>query len=198
MNEFHKLEYEQCYDLVKYYDERHQSLVTYASGLSSAIPSLLLAIYQLGDKAIANFWNFTAIIAAVTAIGLLSLFTVLIQTRLYFVYPARQVNSIRKFCLDKFGEGLPNQMYLNTTFNAFKWSSSHTLLHLFVAMQVGAFIGIGLYASQFGNIEHHSLIAQSATFASIATAVLFFGSAWYLHSNSKKHPDQAVHGESTK
>ena len=46
MNDFLKTEYEQCLSLIKYYDERHHSLVKYASGLSSAFPSLLMAIYH--------------------------------------------------------------------------------------------------------------------------------------------------------
>jgi hypothetical protein len=116
MNEFLKLEYEQCLSLIKYYDERHHSLVKYSSGLSSAVPSLLLAVYQLSGSAVNYFWQFTTIISVVTTIGLLSLFTVLIQNRLYFIYPARQVNSIRKNSLENLVEAnFENQMYLNTT-----------------------------------------------------------------------------------
>ncbi len=89
MDDFLKTEYEQCYSLIKYYDERHQALVKYASGLSGAIPSLLLAIYQLNGSAEQYFWKFTFIISLVATLGLLSIFTVLIQTRLYFIYPAR-------------------------------------------------------------------------------------------------------------
>ena len=57
MNEFLEAEYEQCLSLIKYYDERCHALVNYASGMSSALPSLLLAIYRLGGNATGYFCN---------------------------------------------------------------------------------------------------------------------------------------------
>lgn len=198
MNEFLKTEYEQCLSLIKYYDERHHSLIKYASGLSGAVPSLLLAIYQLGGDSVQHFWEFVMIISLVTTIGLLSIFTVLIQTRLYFIYPVRQVNSIRQFCLKELdGSGFNNQMYLNTSFNAFKWSSSHTLLNLFVAMQVGVFSGLSVYAymNQIGAVE--GVVSKSVISGILLTLILFGSSAWYLSQNSKHHPDKSIHGAAT-
>ncbi len=196
MNEFLKLEYEQCLSLIKYYDERHHSLVKYSSGLSSAVPSLLLAVYQLSGSAVNYFWQFTTIISVVTTIGLLSLFTVLIQNRLYFIYPARQVNSIRKNSLENLvEENFENQMYLNTTFNAFKWSSSQTLLNLFVAMQVSAFLGLSIFSYQKIICPSEYSIGWPLIVGHITLFTLFGLSARYLYSNSKYHPDKSVHRE---
>ncbi len=196
MDDFLKTEYEQCLSLVKYYDERHQSLVKYASGLSGAIPSLLLAIFKLGGDAEQNFWKFTFIISLVVMFGLLAIFTVLIQTRLYFIYPVRQVNSIRRYALEEIKDKkFENQMYLNTSFNAFKWSSSHTLLNFFVSMQVGTFAGITAYAYVLLSESTQCINSISVTTGVLFSLILFFVSALYLHRNSKYHPDKSIHKE---
>ena len=195
MDDFLKTEYEQCISLIKYYDERHQSLVKYCAGLSSAVPSLLLAIYQLGGDAVTHFWKFTSLISGVTAIGLLALFTVLIQTRLYFIYPARQVNAIRRVFLESQSVFSDNQMYLDTTFNAFKWSSSHTLLNAFVALQVGAFAGLFVYSIDPDSSAQAYVFSIAAAVCLLVTAITFGVAAWYLHSKSKQHPDVSVHGK---
>ncbi|MCF6267010.1 MAG: hypothetical protein L3J57_10740 [Desulfuromusa sp.] len=196
MNEFLKTEYEQCLSLIKYYDERHHALVKYASGLSGAIPSLLLAIYQLGDNTNQYFWQFTLIISFLTALGLLSIFTVLIQTRLYFIYPVRQVNSIRRYSLKELNDSeFKNQMYLNTSFNAFKWSSSHTLLNLFIAMQVGVFAGLSMYSYMVSKSIEECIISTSLGLGLLTALILFGSSALYLFQNSKYHPDKSIHKE---
>jgi len=193
MDEFLKIEYEQCLDLIKYYDERHHSLVKYCAGLSSAVPSLLLAIYQLGGQAANHFWEFTALIAGVTSLGLLALFTVLVQTRLYFIYPVRQVNAIRRVGLDSQTVFSNNQMYLDTNFNAFKWTSSHTLLNVFVALQIGAFVSLLIY-SLCANSYGEDRIVPAAGIGLVTSILVFGASAWYLHTKSKQHPDKSIHG----
>ena len=196
MNEFLKIEYEECLSLIKYYDEKHHSLVKYASGMSSAIPSLLLAIYQLGGNSTQYFWQFSILISLVTSLGLLSIFTVLIQTRLYFIYPVRQVNSIRRHSLEVLDEiGFDNQMYLNTSFNAFKWRSSHTVLHMFVASQTGIFAGFSIY-SYLKLSGYQECIISTAVISSVLFSLFVFGvSAFYLYQNSKYHPDKSIHRE---
>jgi len=194
MDEFIKTEYEQCLSLVKYYDERHQSLVKFCAGLSSAVPSLLLAIFQLGNDVAIHFWKFTAVISIGTALGLLAIFTVLIQTRLYFIYPVRQVNAIRKEALITQSGFSNNQMYLDTNFSAFKWTSSQTLLNGFVALQVGLFVGLFVFSIYFNTVDI-SCLSWYAVIAGLIFALAIFSlSAWYLISKSKLHPDASVHG----
>lgn len=198
MNDFLKTEFEQCLSLIKYYDERHHSLVKYASGMSSAIPSLLMAIYQLGGNAEHYFWHFTLVISLVTTFGLLSIYTVMIQTRLYFIYPARQVNSIRRHSLKELeDEDFENQMYLNTSFSAFKWRSSQTLLNFFVAAQSGAFAGFSSYAYLKLWSELKYIVSTSMGIGLLFTLFVFGASALYLHQSSKYHPDKSIHRERT-
>ncbi|WP_303903588.1 hypothetical protein [Thiohalomonas denitrificans] len=194
MNEFLKIEYEQCLSLIKYYDERHQSLVKFCAGLSSAVPSLLLTIFQLGDQAATHFWEFTALISGVTTLGLLSVYTVLVQTRLYFIYPVRQVNAIRRVGLDSQTEFTNNQMYLNTTFSAFKWSSSHTLLNGFVALQIGAFSSLSTYSLYADSTKPDCAVITAAGIGLFLSLLVFGISAWYLHAKSKQSPDKSIHG----
>lgn len=195
MNEFLKIEYEQCLDLVKYYDERHQSLVKFCAAMSSAVPSLLLAIFQLGNNVAVHFWIFTSIISLATALGLLAIFTVLVQTRLYFIYPTRQVNAIRRVALQTQNVFNDNQMYLDTTFNAFKWTSSHTLLNGFVVLQIGMFIGLFIYSTFIGTEAQKYLLWLAACVGLLSSILIFGFSAWYLYSKSKQHPDASVHGK---
>lgn len=199
MNEFIKIEYEQCLSLIKYYDERHHDLIKYATGLSGAIPSLLLAIYKLGNSTNQYFWDFTLIISLLTTLGLLAIFTVLIQTRLYFIYPVRQVNSIRRYSLMELNDSqFENQMYLNTSFNAFKWSSSHTFLNLFIAMQIGVFAGLSVYSYLISKGVKECVISASVGTFIMLTLLVFAVSALYLFRNSRYHPDKCIHKESDK
>jgi hypothetical protein len=195
MDEFLKLEYEQCLGLIKYYDERHQSLVKFCAGLSSAVPSLLLAIFQLGSEVTPYFWKFTTLISGVTAIGLLAIYTVLIQTRLYFIYPARQVNAIRRTVLSTHTGFTDNQMYLDTSFNALKWTSSHTLLNAFVALQIGSFISLVLYSVCWKSLNTIYFASVTVGVGFVSACIVFGLSAWYLHTKSQYHPDRSVHGQ---
>ena len=158
------------------------------------MPSLLLAIFQLGNDVAMYFWQLTAAISIGTVLGLLALYTVMIQTRLYFIYPVRQVNAIRKTALQSQDEFKNNQMYLDTKFSAFKWLSSQTLLNGFVALQIGVFISLFVFSIFF-----HAKNLVSLTWLAIGTGffvslVIFGLSAWYLHSKSKLHPDISIHG----
>lgn len=194
MSNFWETEYKECLSLLKYYDERHQSLVKFAAGLSSAIPSLLMSIYGLKNINQAIFWNFTLFISALTALGLITIFTVMVQNRLYFVYPTRQVNALRQYFLSEDGNKFnQNQMYLSTTFNAFKLLSTQTLLNLFVCLQIGLFIGISRFSYSFDGIEIDLLIKKSACYAIFTSIVVFIIASLYLHTESKKHPDMSIH-----
>lgn len=196
MNEFLKLEYEKCMDLVKYYDERHHSLMKFAVGLSTGVPTLLLGIFGLGSNIASVFWDVAAFICLVTMVGLLSIQAAITQTRLYFVYPARQLNAIRRESLRTVAKDFAdNQMYLDTTFNAFKWNSSQTIQQAIVALQVGLFAGLALFAWNAVSTNRASNIITSSIVALLTAVLVFLVSARYLTQKSSFHPDKAVHGK---
>lgn len=194
MSNFLENEYKECYSLLKHYDERHQSLVKFISGISGAIPSLLLSLYSLKNMDSIVFWKFTFIIFLVTTISLLALLMIMVQNRLYFIYPARQVNAIRTYHLAKEDNDFNNnQMYLSTTFNAFKFFSVHTLLNLFTSIQVGIFFG-GSFFSYFtlNNCTYHPTIISFLS-GGIFSLFVFSTSSYYLYRMSLYHPDRSIH-----
>lgn len=196
MNEFLKVEYEQCMDLVKYYDERHHSLMKFSAGLSSGVPTILLGIYGLGVNVAPAFWDVAAFICLVTMVGLLSILAAITQTRLYFIYPARQINAIRRESLRTEAKDFTdNQMYLDTAFNAFKWNSSQTIQQAIVALQVGLFAGLSLFAWNVQSATRATNILSSSIVALLTAVLVFLVSARYLSIKSAFHPDRAVHGK---
>ena len=194
MSSFLETEYKECLSLLKYYDERHQSLVKFAAGLSSGIPSLLMGIYGLKNINQDVFWDFAFFISMLTTIGLLTIFVVMIQNRLYFVYPARQVNALRKHLLfieeSMFND---NQMYLTTNINAFKLFSTQTLLNLFVCFQIGIFAALSLFGYCIDICNQNELIRVSVILGMIIVFVVFTVSSYYLNAASKHHPDRSIH-----
>jgi len=195
MNDFLKLEYEQCMGLVKYYDERHHALMKYAVSISSGVPTMLLGIYGLGANITPVFWNAAAVICLIiTMLGLVSILAAITQTRLYFVYPARQLNAIRAEFLRTVAQSFTdNQMYLDTTFNAFKLYSSHTVQQAMVALQVGLFAGLFVFALNVTTLPSATNICIGTNVAISVAVAAFLTSARYLHKKSSLHPDKAVH-----
>ncbi|MBZ0154909.1 MAG: hypothetical protein K8I29_01680 [Alphaproteobacteria bacterium] len=191
MNEFLKLEYEQCMALVKYYDERYHTLVKFAAGLSRGVPTLLLGFFGLDDKVTAVFWNVAAFVFLVTMIGLVSILAAITQTRLYFVYPARQLNAIRGEFLRTEAKEFANinQMYLDTSFNAFRWNSSHTIQQAMVALQIGLFAGLSSFAWNIAEPDRTRNICVGSIVDIVVAITMFLLSAGYLWRKSQYHPD---------
>lgn len=183
-------------ELLKYYDERHHSLMKFSAGLSSGVPTLLLGIYGLGKNIGPVFWDIASFISLVTMVGLLSILAAITQTRLYFVYPARQLNAIRRDSLSTVAKDFANnQMYLDTTFNAFKWKSSQTIQQAIVALQGGLFAGLALFSWNVSHIGRTCNVTISATVAFLSAGLVFLISARYLTQKSDLHSDKAVHGK---
>ena len=196
MEGFLKVEYESCLGLIKYYDERHLSLVKFTTGISSSAISLVFGFYALGASVQNHFWSFAAVLTGVAGLGLLAVFVAMIQNRLYFVYPARQVNAIRKVMLQKVAsEFTDNQMYISSDFPAFKFLSLHALMNLLVAFQVGAFIGFCWFSISLDMSNVASSIRLALLIGGLASIALFSVSSWYLASCGRYHPDRSVHRE---
>jgi len=120
VEDFLKVEYEQCLALMKFYDERQMSLMKYTTGLSSSVISIIFAFHKLNSTSIQADWGFIFLISSITSLGLIALFVAMVQNRLYFIYPARQVNAIRKSMLENVNVKevfQNNQMYLTTNIN---------------------------------------------------------------------------------
>jgi len=194
MEAFLKVEYESCLGLVRYYDERHQSLVKFSTAISSSVTSLIFGFRTFGAEAHTHFWSFAAALSGVAALGLLVIFVAMVQNRLYFVYPVRQVNAIRRAMRTNVAsEFVDNQMYLSSAVRAFKFLSLHSLMNALVAAQVGVFVGVSWLALNIdaGNMlgSIHSALLVGTSF----TVVAFVLSAVYLHMNGRSNADRSVH-----
>lgn len=194
MDEFLKIEYERCLDLLKYYDERHLSLVKFATGATSSIISLVFGFHALSPGVQPYFWHFAAVLTGVAGFGLLAVFVAMVQNRLYFVYPARQVNAIRRAMLEKVAsEFSDNQMYLTTDVRAFKLFSLHAIMNLLVALQVGVFLAFSWFAIAVDPTNVSYSIVRALVVAGVISVLLFGLSGAYLSTRGQYHPDRAVH-----
>ncbi len=194
MDDFLKVEYQACLDLLKYYDERHVSLVKVTTAISSSVISLIFGFYTLSPSTHSYFWHFSAVLTGIAAIGLLTIFAAMVQNRLYFIYPARQVNAIRHSALSQLTVSFSNnQMYLTTDINPFKPLSLHTFMNFLVALQIGALLAFCWFSTTADFEDVTPSILCSIIVATITTLSLFGLSALYLIRQGRYHPDKAVH-----
>ena len=194
MDDFLKTEYEGCLDLLKHYDERHLSLVKFATGVSNGAVTLIFGFYALSSDAHSHFWYFAAALSGTAATGLLTVFAAMVQNRLYFIYPARQVNAIRRAMLGNLvTEFSDNQMYLTTDVRPFKFLSMHTLMNFLVALQVGVFLAFSWFAMTVDFAEVAPSIVRALIGAALTTVLVFGLSAVYLIITGRYHPDRAIH-----
>ena len=194
MDEFLKTEYQGCLDLLKYYDERHLSLVKFTTAVSSSVVSLIFGFYTLSPSTHPYFWHFAAALTGIAAIGLLAVFAAMVQNRLYFIYPARQVNAIRYSMLGQLTtEFSNNQMYLTTDIAPFKLLSLHTLMNFFVALQIGTLLASCWFAMTVDFSHVTPSIVRALIVATSAALILFALSAFYLIQRGQYHPDKAIH-----
>lgn len=187
--DFLKTEYTQCIDLVKFYDGRQHDLVKFASGLAAAVPTLVLTFRDITNISASSVWDFTALIALVTGVSLLTIFTALVQNRLYFVFAARQANGIRKKLIN--GSGLEkNHMYSNYPVPAFQVVSSQTMQYAFVALQAGTFFGIACYGLRYDGSG--AAVSDAIKVAVIASVVALVIAAAYLIWRDSQNPGEPL------
>ena len=84
-------------------------------------------------------------------------------------------------------------MYVSTKFNAWKWLSSQTLLILFVAFQIGVFLGVSVFSFNYNPNAESSLIYMAGLVGFIFFVVIFLLAAIYLSVASTATADQSIH-----
>jgi hypothetical protein len=196
MDDFLKVEYEQCIGLIKYYDERQVSLLKYSAGLSSVVASIVLGLGEGGIGLPVASWR-TTLLASVASLSLAMLFLAMVQNRLYFLFPARQANALRRTFLMKASTRFPsssNRMYLDSDFDAFQPRSAQALMGVLVAGQVGVFVVLTAMSLlvRFRGHDEWTIVTALAS-GLVFTIVLLWASASYLKTRSKMGPDESVH-----
>ena len=186
-------EYEECFSQVRVHGEAQKSMIGFTITIASFVPTVLLALYQIaGEKINPIYWLLQSGVFFTTFVALIIVFMYLVQNRLYFIYPARQLNAIRQYFLDKNPDFIDNQMYIDYKFSGFKWMSTQILILIGVAViasifWVGAMFSFGLYLG----LNHNywiPLVSGIIIFIAIITQAKY-----YLSEKSKKSSDDAIH-----
>lgn len=194
MDEFTKVEYQACLDLLKYYDQRQASLLQFSALLSSAVGTAMLAIIKDSQVITVPFLQLLAIAAGATVVGLGAILAMMVQTRLYFVYPTRQVNAIRKAELARIGPVFETHMYVDTAFPAWKLRSAHAATLALVCIQIGVFAAVSAFAANGQLAFGISNFLRSGSLGALIATLSFITAANYLSKNGTVSADHAVHG----
>lgn len=138
-------EYELCFEQLRFYDKREESILKYLISLTSAVAAAHFAIYTFLENNTRAFFTFQAVLSGLVFVATLLLFLATLQNRLYFVTAARQVNAIRKYfmCIEdaKSNGFKENRMYVDADWKALKFSSAHTFIILGSALISSLFAG---------------------------------------------------------
>jgi len=186
-------EYELCFEQLRFYDERHESILKYIVSLASAAATAQFAIYQyLHGANIAFFWSL-ALLSGLVFFSTVLLAMAMLQNRLYFVYVARQINAIRGYLIRVAAGGFrDNQMYTSTDFPALKPFSVHTFQLLGAALISSVFGGVMAYALRPA-MGYKPCIAAGVAVSFLIFAGEVGGGARYLATQGRKKADEAVH-----
>jgi hypothetical protein len=195
-NEYLFKEYELCFQQLRFYDERQESLLKYLCTLTASIATAEFAIYQFLHGATLAFFRCESFLSGLVFFATVLLFSANLQNRLYFVLVARQINALRAHLMEAAGDGFTkNQLYTSTSFPALKPLSVHTLLLVSTALISALFAGASIYgllsASPYGPV------AGTCTAAVVLVAEAGGGIA-YLMSCGKKSADHAIHHQKAK
>jgi len=198
-NEFLYKEYEECFEQMRYYDDRQISLLKFSIILSSSIITAILAIDKIFPWNSSHFSLILVFLAFVVVSGnMLILFSMAVN-RMYFVYPVRQVNAIRKFLMTAENPNfLPaNQMYLTTEVYALKPFSLHSLIMLTVAMLSAIFFSIFIFSLlRLYEMKPLNLILKYSVIAGIIFFIVeIIIVSIYFISQKDKNCDQAIHNK---
>ncbi len=187
-------DFTQCFQQMRHYDGQNVDIVKFALTAYSAISGAALAFYKYGlDRSV----SYRAPALAVLIVGLLlgvTLFTLMLRNRTYFVIVTRYVNEHRQFFLKDKPLGFANttRMYANSAQPPyFNWRSSQELLLYSLAVLNAGLFGLALYVV-FDSSKYHWCIVGTGTPLLVAVQ-LGLGIA-YLRSREGKSASEAVFG----
>jgi hypothetical protein len=191
-NEYLLKEYEFCFDQLRFYDTRQETLLKYLCTLTSVIATAEFAVYQLLHGATVDFLECEAVLCGLVFIATLLLLLAMVQNRLYFVFVARQLNAIRGYLMEVAADGFKkNQLYTSTNFPALKPLSVHTFQLVGAALISSLFAGAAIYGVVARSGGKPDLFAASTALGVLIVEV--GGGMLHLNLQSKKTADKAIH-----
>lgn len=191
-DEFLLKEYSCCYEQLRFYDTRSESILKYLFSLTSAVGTAQFAIYKFINDFSQGFYLWHFLLSIIVFIATLLLLCSLVQNRLYFVYTARQLNAIRGYWLTRIPDFRDNQLYTSTDFPALKTRSVHTFIILGAAFLSSLFAASSIYS--FGPAFNAATGIRYAIGALAGVFLLEVTSCFlYLYFAGKKTADEAIH-----
>jgi hypothetical protein len=191
-------EYELCFEQLRFYDKRQESILQYLFSLASAATTAEFAVYKFLHSATVDFFWFLSFLSGVVFVSTLLLTMSLVQNRLYFIYIARQLNAIRGYLMRVEAGGFhDNQLYTSTNFPALKPFSIHTFQLVGASLISSLFTGLTAYAirSALGLSRCIALGIVISIIALVAELTIGMG---YLVKCGSRTADEAVHRASVK
>jgi hypothetical protein len=193
-NEYLLKEYEFNFEQLRFYDNRHDSILKFLFSLTSAVATALFAIYKLLGGPTCDFYAFAAVIAFIVFLTTLIFIPAMLQNRLYFVLTARQLNAIRAYMMkNAAGDFKDNRLYLDKDFPTFKTRSVHTFQLLGAVLISAVFGGLSCFAI-FRMYSVNYGIKISIAISLIIMFIEIITGAKYLISKGTKTADEGVHG----
>ncbi len=186
-------EYDLCFEQLRFYDERHESLLKYMLSLASAAATAQFGIYKLFQSTTVAFFWCLVLLSGLVFVSTLLLGMAMLQNRLYFVFVARQINAIRGYLMRVAAGGFRNnQMYTSTDFPALKPFSVHTFQLLGAAVISSLFAAITTYALPAA-LGRKPCIATGVVIGLLILVAEVASGMGYLAVHGRKTADEAVH-----
>ena len=140
-------EYEQCFEQMRHYNAISISLTKFVFTGFAAIASGAFALFKYLEGQ--NYQNIVigGILLLTFVTGVIFL-TLMLRNRVYFIFVARQVNSLRNYFLSNMDVDYIkyNVCYIDPSFpRAFNLWSTYTLLFFIVALINAVLVGVGSY-----------------------------------------------------
>jgi len=184
--EFLLKEYEFCFEQLRFYDKREESILKYTFSLVSAVATALFTVYKYFQD---QHWQiplegFAAVLILLFLITLL-LFFAAVSNRYYFVTTARQVNAIRLHFLQEADRAGPpdafgikkNRMWKDPDWPFLQISSLHTYIMVGLAVISSLMAAASVYVYTINSPSECHWTAVVPTFAlalGIEIGVLFW------------------------
>lgn len=188
-NDFLQKEYEECFKQLRFYDDRHFNLLKYVITLAIFYGIIISAIFGLYQQNLELFFQIQGILSFILVISIFLISMAMIQNRLYFIYPAKQLNEIRRK-LTKGIDDFKNQMYTKTNFSSFKIFSSQTIMIVLIYLINSVyFASIFSYLFYLKSISFGEIILIMITF--FILQIIFF--VVYISLKEKDTADKTIH-----
>ena len=183
-------EYDECFEQLRFYDTRQETLTKYLYTLASAVVTAEFALHKYAEGASFFYFGLGAL-SFVVFVATVLIYAGMLENRAYFVFAARQINAIRGYSMadPEGGSGFnDNQMYTSVDLLPFRLGSLHTVCLVGAVFTSTIFAGATVYglAVDFGVVQYRAITAAGAAIVGVlelAVGVVYLVNAGRETSN---------------